>query len=321
MATIDYNGRMLALDEGESVLDGLLRHGEPVPHGCRAGACQSCLLRSPERDPPAGAQRGLSDGQKQLGLFLGCQCVPETPMRVTPASLAEHSVPGRIVALEPLNDRVMQVRVAADLDYRPGQYATLWAEDRLARSYSLASHPVLDDDLAFHIRLLPDGRFGGWLRERARVGDRLRVQGPMGQCFYTGAPTRPLLLAGLGTGLAPLYGVLRDALHRGHRAPIELVVGSASMAGFYHRRTLRDLARNHANLRLHWVCREPAEAPAVQADLYDYCRETWPDLKDWGVYLCGSARFVHRMRRQCFLSGAGMSSILADAFLPFTAVE
>ena len=48
MTTIYYEGRELTRAPEETVLECLQRSGVPVPSSCRAGACQSCLLRAVE---------------------------------------------------------------------------------------------------------------------------------------------------------------------------------------------------------------------------------------------------------------------------------
>ena len=51
--------------------------------------------------------------------------------------------------------------------------------------------------------------------------------------------------------------------------------------------------------------------------IYDYVKDNFSEvLKESKVYLCGAESFVKKMRRQCFMSGASMSNIKADVFLP-----
>ena len=84
----------------------------------------------------------------------------------------------------------------------------------------------------------------------ARTNPIVSIQGPSGNCFYLpGQPDEPLLLAGTGTGLAPLYGIARDALTQGHCGPIWLFHGSLNPAGLYLQQELTDLAARHANFQ------------------------------------------------------------------------
>ncbi|MFP2932974.1 2Fe-2S iron-sulfur cluster-binding protein [Pyxidicoccus sp. 3LG] len=46
MARVKHESSWYPLEPGESVLDGLLRQGVSVPNSCRAGACQSCLMKA-----------------------------------------------------------------------------------------------------------------------------------------------------------------------------------------------------------------------------------------------------------------------------------
>ena len=62
MSKITLEGRAHEIDGGETVLEGLLRDGVSVPHSCRNGICQSCLMRAVEGTPPEAAQKGLKEG-------------------------------------------------------------------------------------------------------------------------------------------------------------------------------------------------------------------------------------------------------------------
>lgn len=126
--------------------------------------------------------------------------------------------------------------------YEPGQFLTLLRGDGLARSYSIASQPD-DEHLELHVRLVPGGAMSGWLASPEALGAALQVRGPSGSCFYVkGRPEQPLLLAGTGTGLAPLWAIARAALAAGHTGPIRLFHGARSAAGLYFIDELSDLA-------------------------------------------------------------------------------
>lgn len=317
MAAVAFEGRSYLLEAGESVLDGLLRHGLTIPHACKAGSCGSCLLRAKSGGIPPRAQAGLKDAWKAQGLFLACVAVPEGDLEIDQPG-EEARTPARIAGLDMLSESVLRVRIESELpfDYRAGQYLTLSRElpdGTLSRSYSIASLPG-EEFLELHVRLIPDGRMSGWLSRQAAIGDPVTVAGPMGECFYVpGLEDQPLLLAGTGTGLAPLYGVLRDALRAGHRGPIRLFHGARHPSGLYLKEALTAICREHPNVAYQTALRD-ANAGADELDGVVFSQLS--QLSGWRAFFCGDPALVQRLKKRAFLAGAALKQIHSDAFLP-----
>ncbi|MBL8238463.1 MAG: 2Fe-2S iron-sulfur cluster binding domain-containing protein [Bryobacterales bacterium] len=316
MPTFTFSGVACQAAPEESVLDALLRHGVEVSNSCRAGACQSCMLRATSGVLPAASQQGLKATLVEQGYFLSCVCRPEGDLVLEPAGGLEFTA--SIAALERLSANVLRVRLRTDtpLEYRPGQYLTLRRADGLARSYSLASLPE-DGALELHVRRAPRGRMSGWLFDEARVNEAVTVRGPAGECFYTGgSPDQPLLLAGTGTGLAPLIGILRDALRLGHRGPIHLYHGALRPEGLYLREELRDFDSAHANLHYTPVVLEGGEPEGIAAGALDKTiTAAHPKLSGWRGFLCGDPGIVQLLKKKLFLAGMASRDIFADAFV------
>ena len=186
------------------------------------------------------------------------------------------------------------------------------------RNYSLASVPGLDCELLLHVGRVPGGQVSGWVFQGLRPGDPVIISEARGDCFYLPEePDRNLLLIGTGTGLAPLYGIVRDALARGHRGRIELYHGSREQRGQYLTGPLRQLAAQHANFRyLPCVDLDASGAAAARGTVLDCALRDHPDLAGWRVYLCGNPAMVETARLEIFLAGAASSDIHADPFLP-----
>jgi len=320
--TLRFAGESIALDGAQTVLEALEARGVAIPSSCRAGACQSCTMRVVSGRVPSEAQVGLSPAKRELGHFLACMCRPSEDLEITTLGDAAE-VSARIVEVRRTAGAVLLVRLrsASPLDYRPGQFVTLVRPDGLARAYSLASVPGLDGalELHLHVRHYPDGAMSGWLAE-AQPGAEVSLRGPFGECFYVAEdPDKPLLLVGSGTGLAPLYGIVRDALRAGHSGPITLLHGARRAEDLYLREELAALAGAHGNLEVVASALEVGGAADVDGRPLDVIAlERAPANFSRGlrVFLCGAPELVNGLRRRLFMAGASMRSIFADAFLP-----
>ena len=320
MPVITYSDDTIALEDGESVLEGLERSGHPIPNSCRSGVCHSCMLRATEGDVPAAAQKGLKPALSTQGYFLSCRCVPEGDLAVVRGEDGATRVGARVLRTEALNGRVLRVLLEPEspFEYRPGQFVNFVRDDGLVRSFSLASVPAQDDALEFHVALVPGGKMSGWLHHEVGPGTKLELQGPLGSCFYTGEqPEQPLFLLGTGTGLAPLYGILRDALDQGHSGPIHLFHGALRADDLYLIAELRQLATENGQFFYHPCVRDEAgEGGIHHGDVQAHALDTAGNLKGWKVFLCGNPELVRQVQRKTFMAGASMQDIHADAFLP-----
>jgi CDP-4-dehydro-6-deoxyglucose reductase, E3 len=324
MPTIRFEDEAYPIEPNETVLDGLLRQGVDVPNSCRAGACQSCLMRTigdASAAPPAASQQGLKDSLKAQGFFLACQCKPATDLTVARADGVLARAAATVLRVEKLSGDVARVVLDchAPFEYRPGQFLHLVREDGLTRSYSLASQGSRDQFLELHVRKVRGGAMSNWLHDDVTPGHRLEVRGPAGDCFYLeGRPEQPILLAGTGTGLAPLYAIVRDALHHGHTGPIRLYHGALNPDGLYLVDELTRLAAEYANftyVRCVLNAGEANDSSLRVGNMEQIIAGDHKSFAGWRVFLCGNPDLVKGLRKKIFLAGAKMKEIYSDAFV------
>jgi len=169
----------------------------------------------------------------------------------------------RVTSIEYLNADILGIRIrpSQPFAYRAGQFINFCKDEYTVRSYSLASVPELEDELFLNVRKVPNGLMTNWIFGDLKAGDTITISEAEGDCFYvTGNPEQNILLIGTGSGLAPLYGILRDALRKGHTGKIGLYHGCYDTAGFYLVEELRKLAQDHANFS-YVPCVSDGEAP------------------------------------------------------------
>lgn len=321
-ARIRFGERTYQTEAGETVLGCLTRNGETVPHSCCAGVCQSCLMQATEGEAPARAQKDLKPALRQQGLFLACQCVPEQDMTVALPDTAGLDVAVTLLRADMLNHDVMRLALVpkAAFPCEPGQYLTLITPEGVARSYSIANDPRETGYIELHVRLLTDGLMSNYLRHNAAPGLSMTARGPAGHCFYVAEDTQdfPIILAGTGTGLAPLIGIARHALASGHRGEIQLFHGALQERDLYMMAELQALAARHPSLRYRpCVLNGDAGKSYEIGNIEDLVLAALPAHKaTTRLFLCGAPVFVNALKRKAFLKGLASRHIFSDAFLP-----
>jgi len=276
------------------------------------------MIRAIEGTPPAESQQGLKDTMKAQNYFLACVCKPTEDMTIGLSVISPRQTV-KVLAKDALNESVVRLRLQEpeDFSYKAGQFINLVRPaDSLTRSYSLASNPG-EGYLELHIKRVPEGKLSGWVFDELAVGDEVQFFGPAGDCFYIpGAAEQPLLLVGTGTGLAPLYGILRDVLAHGHTGPIHLFHASLAAAGLYLEDDLRSCADQYEHL--HYIpCVLHGDAPVGgrQGNIADLPPLMLGSLSGYRVFLCGDPPIVNALRQKCFMAGASMNDIHADPFV------
>jgi len=320
MSYIIFNDKHIDLNKGQTVLSALLDNGFKIPNSCRAGACQSCLMQSVEGSVPETSQQGLKDTLKAQGYFLACSCVPTTPLQIALADTSSLRIKASVVGHDLLAKDVLRLRLKPEqaFDYRAGQYLSINQNNSIARSYSLASVNKLDNYLEFHIRRIDQGKVSSWLHEELQTGRELEIGQATGDCFYVpGAADQKIILAGTGTGLAPLIGIARDAIHQGHSGEIHLLHGAIKKDGLYMHQQLITMTNEYPNFHYHASVLQADEVKLpVRTDAIDkIVTDIAINAADWKAYLCGDESTVNTLKKKLFLAGTSMGNIYTDPFI------
>lgn len=316
MVALKFEGVDVQAAEGQTVLAALEDAGIPLDNACRAGVCQSCLVQSLDAAPPRAAQAGLPKAMAMDGYFMACVCVPEGPLTIGRAGAVRQRVEVKVRSIDLMSPTVARLLLDDEEAFqgRPGQFLSLIEPaSGLTRSYSIAGRTA--GTIELHIRLLPGGQMSGLVAERLAPGDAMTIAGPSGTCVYDDAdPERRIVLAGTGTGLAPLWGILQDALKHGHRGPISLYHGALDRTGLYLVDELEALQKERPGFR-YTPCLRDEPGPAG-GDLQAVVSALETDLPNTTFFLCGDELLIQRMKRGLFLAGAKLDRIFADPFTP-----
>jgi naphthalene 1,2-dioxygenase ferredoxin reductase component len=313
----------LQAESGQNLLELLKDKAVPVSYSCMSGRCGTCRCKVVSgqllhNGPETG--RPVRSGEYVLACqaVLTDNCTIELPevdeVVVHPARI----VKGTVTAIEAATHdiRKISLKLAKPLDFSPGQYASLQFSPDHIRPYSMTGLPG-DEEMEFHIRLVPGGRVSQYVFDELKVGAAVRVSGPLGTAYLRRKHTGPMLCVGGGTGLAPVLSIVRGAIEAGMDNPIHLYFGVRSDADLYDLDRLRQLAASHPQLTLNVVVATGTTQAGLRSGLVtDAIAQDHPSLAGWRAYLCGAPAMVEAL--SLLVSGLGLANehIHSDAFYP-----
>lgn len=293
---------------GESVADAALRAKIYIPLDCRDGVCGTCKSTCESGQYQHGdyVDDALSAEEVAAGWVLTCQMHPSSDCVVNIAAASGMSgasdavYQGRVTASQQISATALTFSVALDdrqaLSFLPGQYVnvTVPGSDQ-TRSYSFSSGPS-KDEVSFLIRNVPQGLMSTWVREQARIGDAITLQGPMGS-FYLRAIERPVLFLAGGTGLAPFLSMLDKMVEDGPgEQPVHLIFGVTRDEDLVEIAALEEYASRLPNFSFLCTVADPDSRYPHKGYVTQHITGQQLNEGDVDIYLCGPPPMVDAVR-------------------------
>jgi glycine betaine catabolism B len=187
--------------------------------------------------------------------------------------------------------------------YKPGQFVTLDLEidgKQIDRSYSISSTPSRPHTLEITVKRvpaaapdLPQGLVSNWLNDNLKVGDRVKLSGPMGKftCFTYPAPK--LLFLSAGSGITPMMGMSRWIHDTGADCDVVFFHSARTANDAIFRDELALLAARQPNFHLAISLTGKSSNTGLKGRLTPAMLEViCPDFRDRVVFVCGSSSFM-----------------------------
>jgi ferredoxin-NADP reductase len=139
--------------------------------------------------------------------------------------------------------------------FKAGQYLTLLhpRNENLRRSYSITASPVLEESLSIGVKRIANGSFSRWLVDEAQPGDFLKTIGAGGLFVLPEeiAEYRQLFFFAAGSGITPVFSIIKTALHRFAHLSLVLIYSNAAPSKTIFRKELQELEKKfHPRLQI-----------------------------------------------------------------------
>jgi CDP-4-dehydro-6-deoxyglucose reductase, E3 len=323
------DNRIIAVREGERLLEAALREEMPVPYKCRNGGCGECkaALLYGTVDHGAYQETALSDEERAAGKLLLCCATPLADVEIeyvpteTAGQVPVRVYTARVAKMNRLSHDVMQLKLKVQGDAVPffyaGQYINVLLPDGQKRSFSFATAPHERDYVELQIRLVPEGLFTTRVFNDMKEGDTLEFEGPLGSFFLREDSEKPIIFVAGATGFAPVKSMVEHAFHTGLKRQMYLYWGVRRLRDLYLPDLPREWARGHANFTFVPVLSEPAPEDNWTGRtglVHEAILTDFPNLSNHQIYACGSVAMVETAHPAFVARGMSEHDCFSDAF-------
>ncbi|MCG2635107.1 MAG: 2Fe-2S iron-sulfur cluster binding domain-containing protein [Gammaproteobacteria bacterium] len=303
LAFADDKQVTIKVTEAETLVEAATRQGITLEVGCEFGVCGACKAHCVEGafeledfDPSA-----LTVFDQKRNYVLACVMHPKSDCQVDFSYDSDKALggsnnkalQGTVSSIDMVSDTVARLAMTLPegevFQFDPGQYVNLTIPGaEHYRSYSFANPPYETDEIVFYVRLLPEGLMSNYLRQSAKVGDQIGIEGPHGH-FYLREIRRPIMMIAGGTGLAPMLSMLDQMVDQGAtEQPIRLYYGANNYEELFAMDKLEGYRRAFADFDFDIVLvnRHP-EWSGATGFVTDLLPAGGLNGGDLDVYLCG----------------------------------
>lgn len=324
--------RDLVVEGGSTLLSSLMEHEIFIPSACGGkGSCGYCkvkVLSGGGQILPTETGY-VNEAEASEGFRLSCQCKVKSDLAIEiPEELFNvKQYDYTVTKIVPVTDKIRHVYLdlppGKEISFKPGQYIQIQTppygdiEDEVYRAYSIASSPSKTSGIELFIGYVPDGICTTYVHQYLKEGDVMTMVGPFGDFHYQ-ETEREMVMACIGTGLAPIMSILRYMKENGINRKATLFFSARTRNDLYMMEELEEIHQTLPNFRL--VCSLTRATPEDHWEgdvgrVPELLEKYIENAADAEAYLCGNNDMIDSVIKALTAKGMPESQIYYDKFM------
>lgn len=206
--------------------------------------------------------------------------------------------------------------------YQPGQFLNFFLDidgKEVVRQYSFSSTALLNETPGVTIKRVAGGLASNYLIDHTKAGDSVMVSDPGGRFTTTFGKDRNVLMIAGGSGITPLFSILKSILSKESGSKVTLLYASKDYESIIFRKELEALQQRYNGLHVtHFL--------SVQETIIDthldlkYRRMNQSDLQHHvaaghlEVFICGPDSLMNFSSESLTTFGIAPETIRTEAF-------
>jgi CDP-4-dehydro-6-deoxyglucose reductase/ferredoxin-NAD(P)+ reductase (naphthalene dioxygenase ferredoxin-specific) len=327
---IDGTEETAQAEPGDTVLDALLMAGVGFAYSCQAGNCGTCKCELVDGEilELEHSEHALTQADRARGIVLACRSQVWSDVTIRKLDDEEFLVhPSRVMqcrvaVLDRLTHDIWRVGLdivsGGPFGFSAGQYAqvTFPYAPAKPRDYSMANRPD-EARIEFHIResASPES-VSARLGERLRIGDPVRVTGPLGTSYLREKAGTPVIAIAGGSGFAPIRSIVSTLRAKAIDTPTHVYFGARAERDVYGEDEMRQWVAGRRDSSVHVVLSESNSGGRRVGLITEAVDQDFERLDGYKAYLAGPSGMVEAAVDLLTRKGVAPRDIHADAFYP-----
>lgn len=208
-----------------------------------------------------------------------------------------------------VSEFVFRPRTTDGLAFKAGQYVDLVLVEKtpqhpgVTRAYSICSPPESLSEFTLVANLVPGGTGTPFLFGLC-PGAHVTMHGPRGHFVVDARGLRDYLFVATGTGIAPLFSMIRHLLAIGITRRMTVIWGLRSQRDLYYQELLQQLAATHAHVSCTTTLSQPDDGwTGVCGRVTAQIECTIQRVANLDAYVCGSQAMIQDVKAALRVKG------------------
>ncbi len=217
--------------------------------------------------------------------------------------------------------------------YLPGQFLNFFLQingQEVVRQYSFSSSSFIGEPPSVTIKKVAGGLASNFIGEQLRAGDEVSVSPPNGRFTTTFGVARRVLMVAGGSGITPLYAMMKSILAQEPESRVTLLYANRSSESIIFKKELDHLERKYTG-RLevrHFLSAEDAGLEKQENtffrklnrfDFQKYVDAYWKETPE--VFICGPEALMNLSVESLTILGLSADQIKMEAFSGMPGIE
>lgn len=206
---------------------------------------------------------------------------------------------------------------ADHFEFDAGQFVNILFDHEgkvLKRPYSIASAPFWKGYLDLCIRRV-EGGIGTNLLWKYKVGDELKIQGPLGRFIPKQPLPKSIVFISTGTGIAPFRAMMHDLLEKKTSCQLWNIFGNRyEGSDVLYQQELEDLAKKNSNLKNVFTVSRPKTWQGETGYVQNMLKKYISSPAETHIYICGLTPMINEVQKTALEMGFTKEQVFFEKY-------